>query len=52
MSDAVSLDQLDAQQLRALAERLIGEVAKRDAQIARNDQALRLKGSPRFQCNK
>lgn len=43
MSDAVSLDQLDAQQLRALAERLIGEVAKRDAQIARNDQALRFK---------
>lgn len=43
MSDAVSLDQLDVQQLRALAERLMSEVAERDAQIARNDQALHFK---------
>lgn len=43
MSDAVSLDQLDVQQLRALAERLMSEVAERNAQIARNDQALRFK---------
>ncbi|WP_423459494.1 IS66 family transposase [Ottowia sp. VDI28] len=43
MSDAVSLDQLDAQQLRVLAERLMGQVAERDAQIARHDQALHFK---------
>lgn len=43
MSDAASLDQLDVQQLRALAERLMSEVAHRDAQIARHDQALHFK---------
>ncbi|MGB3070455.1 MAG: IS66 family transposase [Ottowia sp.] len=43
MSDTVSLDQLDAQQLRTLAERLMGEVAARDAQIAQHDQALHFK---------
>lgn len=32
-----SLDHLDAQQLRASAERLMGEVATRDAQIAAHD---------------
>ncbi|OVZ63740.1 IS66 family transposase [Pigmentiphaga sp. NML030171] len=35
-----SLDHLDAQQLRALAERLMGEVATRDAQIAAHDAVI------------
>lgn len=35
-----SLDHLDAQQLRALAERLMGEVATRDAQIAAHDAVV------------
>ena len=35
-----SLDHLDAQQLRALAERLMGEVAARDAQIAAHDAVV------------
>ena len=39
MSNA-SLDHLDAQQLRALAERLMGEVAARDAQIAAHDAVV------------
>lgn len=38
-----SLDHLDAQQLRAMAERLMDEVAARDAQIVKRDQVLRFK---------
>ncbi|ANN73093.1 IS66 family transposase [Bordetella bronchialis] len=37
---SVSLDHLDAQQLRALAERLMGEVASRDAQLATLDAKI------------
>ncbi|VFR43733.1 Mobile element protein [plant metagenome] len=47
---AASLDHLDAQQLRVLAERLMGEVATRDAriaaheaQVAERDRALHFK---------
>ncbi|MDQ6211494.1 IS66 family transposase [Achromobacter insolitus] len=38
--NTASLDHLDAQQLRALAERLMGEVATRDAQIAAHDAVV------------
>jgi hypothetical protein len=43
MDSATSLDHLDAQQLRTLAQRLMGEVAVRDGQIAKRDQLIHTK---------
>jgi transposase len=43
MNNANSLDNLDAQQLRALAANLRGELAARDAQIADKDRELHFK---------
>jgi len=43
MSSTDSLNELDAQQLRALAASLMGELAARDAQIAGKDRELHVK---------
>ena len=43
MDSALSLDHLDAQQLRALAQRLMHDVAARDGQLAQRDQLIHTK---------
>ncbi|MFV0283420.1 MAG: IS66 family transposase [Castellaniella sp.] len=43
MDSAISLDQLDEQQLRTLVQQLMGEVAARDGQIATRDQVIHTK---------
>jgi hypothetical protein len=43
MDSAISLDQLDEQQLRTLVQQLMGEVGARDGQIATRDQVIHTK---------